>query len=203
MARTPSPRAPRTRTSSPAATRWSSLTPRKILEWSSIGMRADSTAPAASPYRAECAPIAVPAPADWDNLAGMRSGRTMMAIGLALGLWLNAPAGCGAVEATCGAGKSCVCEGAGSCEYDCPGGGCDMRCEGAGACDFRCDGGGCDVACDGQGACELACPGNNCNLSCTGAGSCELTECTKDCELSCTTVGSCESSCTDPSCKTN
>ena len=150
-------------------------------------MRADSTAPAASPYRAECAPIAVPAPADWDNLAGMRSGRTMMAIGLALGLWLNAPAGCGAVEATCGAGKSCVCEGAGSCEYDCPGGGCLaglcvplcptplMECGGTcvdprfdpkhcGACGHlcqpneRCEAGACEARCPpGTLACGAAC----------------------------------------------
>jgi hypothetical protein len=61
-------------------------------------------------------------------------------MGLVFGLWLSLSGGCGAVEAECAAGKACVCEGAGSCEFDCPDGGCSMTCEGLGSCEFSCAG---------------------------------------------------------------
>jgi hypothetical protein len=89
--------------------------------------------------------------------------------------------GCiGSKDDTCRAGDNCECNGIGSCNNECDGGGCSFVCKGLGSCDFTCEQGGCEAFCKGEGSCNLSCPGGDCVMFCTGAGSCNISDCPND-----------------------
>jgi len=78
---------------------------------------------------------------------------------------------------TCTAGTSCSCNLIGNCEYDCPGGGCNLTCSGTGNCLFSCAGGNCDISCQNVGNCISTCSGDGCHVTCAGTGTCSLSGC--------------------------
>jgi hypothetical protein len=108
-------------------------------------------------------------------------------------LWGSALAiGCiGSVDSDCPSGGTCLCEGIGSCTYDCDDGNCALGCEGTGNCFLNCPGGDCVVDCRGQGNCNVTCAGGGCHVTCSGTGNCELSQCDDSCSLDCQTIGTC------------
>ena len=75
---------------------------------------------------------------------------------------------------SCQPGATCACEGVGSCQFTCAGGGCHFRCDGVTSCSFACPGGSCDMQCNGISDCDLTCPVGGCSSSCNGPGHCSV-----------------------------
>lgn len=74
----------------------------------------------------------------------------------------------------CRPGQTCSCDGVGSCDFACAGGGCHFRCDGVTSCAFDCPGGACDMQCNGVSDCDLTCAGGNCTSACNGPGHCAV-----------------------------
>jgi len=83
----------------------------------------------------------------------------------------------GNVDGVCDSGETCVCDGIGNCDWDCPDGDCNFVCNGIGNCNLTCDGGGCSATCNGDGNCILDCAGDDCTQYCDGTGNCIIESC--------------------------
>jgi hypothetical protein len=105
----------------------------------------------------------------------------MRSIALVLGMMvlMLAAASCGteATSSSCSPGDNCLCNGTGSCDFECDGVGCDFECRGAGSCNLTCTQGGCNALGSGAGSLNLSCPGGGCSVTCAGAGSCNIIGC--------------------------
>ena len=72
------------------------------------------------------------------------------------------------------AGAAATCRGGDVCNWECPGGWCDLTCAGGSTCNVDCGGGDCDLTCASGAVCNFDCAGGGCSPTCDPGSTCNV-----------------------------